>query len=446
MSSYITSPFTLEERRLRGIVSQCAEDLALALQRVADQQALMRQRAEEEKKRDRMYFSAQQDAEDQYQRVDLEKNVREAERKKQLKEALKNARIELAACQNGDHGMESLADQHRQLLFRLENSEGNLDELEEKIGVHVRAIESKIRQLSAENYGTVFYTSDETKVKRGEKGVSLQTEEAHEKKESAGKAPLDVFIRKLNAALESPYGSRFPSLARLEKEFASQPEYARAAFAVRHMQNIDELIRQLELAADSGKMDGDQRRKAVLRYRAACDLMGITADAQLLEDERSTRKLTGLYQELIKQYEERKKHAYVSAALSDVMERHGILFQDSAVSDGGSVMHFSMEHASVDVSGTENNHLVMEVAGEYDGESPTMNERRKSVSSARHLCSLLKTIETELKEEYGIVFGTVLTESPDEETMVMRKTRREAGNVFRRQRRETAKTDRFSVS
>ena len=48
-----------------------------------------------------------------------------------------------------------------------------------------------------------------------------------------------------------------------------------------------------------------------------------------------------------------------------------------------------------------------------------MNDRRKSVSSAHQLCSLMKTIEMELKEEYGIVFGTILAERPSEEAIVM---------------------------
>lgn len=87
-----------------------------------------------------------------------------------------------------------------------------------------------------------------------------------------------------------------------------------------------------------------------------------------------------------------------------------------------------MDNASVDVSGTENNHLVMEVSGQYSGDVPTLNERRKSVSSAQHLCSLLKSIEAELKAEYGIVFGNILTEQPGEATIVMRRVTSETGD------------------
>ena len=51
MSSYISSPFELEERRLQGIVNKCSDALDAALAHVMEQEKLIRLNAEKDKDR-----------------------------------------------------------------------------------------------------------------------------------------------------------------------------------------------------------------------------------------------------------------------------------------------------------------------------------------------------------------------------------------------------------
>ena len=51
MSSYVTSPFVLEERRLQGIADQCRRDFYLALDQVKGQEEKIRELAERQEER-----------------------------------------------------------------------------------------------------------------------------------------------------------------------------------------------------------------------------------------------------------------------------------------------------------------------------------------------------------------------------------------------------------
>lgn len=428
MSSYVTSPFVLEERRLQGIAKKCSEDLNIALQNIIEQQNLMKEKEEEQKRIDRLYFVSQAKADNEHRENLLKKSAELVEKKRYLRELLQNIQLELNVFQNGNFEMEVIMERQKQLWYRLENSEENFEELENSIIIHIQEAEKKVKDQSAEKSGRIVHSVESVVTKHGKKGVSLQMNKQFSSEEKIRTNLLDEFVAKMEMAISSQYENRFPSLAQLKSSFDLQPEYARAAFAVNNMQKIDEIIRQLEATANSGKIANDKREKIVLYYRAICNLMHEAVDERLVEDERSTRKLLQTYNDLFKKYQELKKHEYVSAAVADIMERHGISYQDSRNSTYGNIMRFSMDNASVDVSGTENNHLVMEVSGEYSGDVPTLNERRKSVSSAQHLCSLLKSIEAELKAEYGIVFGNILTEQPSEATIVMRRVTSETGD------------------
>lgn len=441
MSSYVTSPFVVEERRLQGIVNKCSEDLNIALQNIIEQQNLMKEKEEEQKRIDRLYFVSQVNADNEHRENQLKKSVELMDKKRHLREMLQNIQLELNIFQNGNFEMEVIMERQRKLWYRLENSEENFEDLKKSIIIHIQEAEKKVKEQSAKKSGRIDYSVENVVMKPGKKGVSLQMNKQFGSEEKIRTNPLDEFVAKMEIAISSQYRNRFPSLVQLKRDFDLQPEYAKAAFAVNNMQKIDEIIRQLEAIENSGKIANDKRQKIVLRYRAICNLMHEVVDERLVEDERSTRKLLQTYTDLFKKYQELKKHEYVSAAVADIMERHGISYQDSRNSTYGNIMRFSMDNASVDVSETENNHLVMEVSGEYSGDVPTLNERRKSVSSAQHLCSLLKSIEAELKAEYGIVFGHILTEQPSEATIVMKRVTSETGDKkFWNEKKQTLDT------
>ena len=142
-------------------------------------------------------------------------------------------------------------------------------------------------------------------------------------------------------------------------------------------------------------------------------------DEELLADPANLTKLTKAYQGLKRELLERKKRDYISQALYDVMSRHGIEYADAGDQNE---LYFGMENAELAVSGTDSDYLTMEITGQFDGNSATENDRRKSTAAARKFCSMLPDIEKELREEYGIVFKSISTEEPNEDSIVMKKS------------------------
>ena len=147
--------------------------------------------------------------------------------------------------------------------------------------------------------------------------------------------------------------------------------------------------------------------------------MGIIPDDKLLGDKRNALKLAQIYQKLVYEYQEKKVREYVSDSLEAVMKRHGIVFQDSQEENK---RYFSMENASLSVAGMDSGCLTMEVIGQYSGNLPTINDRRKSMTSAKHFCSIISEIEWELKRDFGVVLKSITAEEPEEGRMVMKKT------------------------
>ena len=95
MSSYVTSPFVLEERRLQGIVNKCNEELQCALRAVERQQEEILRKQKEQEEQDAAYHRGQQEEKNRYEEEKAIQLERDRKRKIQLKEQLKNLQIEL---------------------------------------------------------------------------------------------------------------------------------------------------------------------------------------------------------------------------------------------------------------------------------------------------------------------------------------------------------------
>ena len=70
--------------------------------------------------------------------------------------------------------------------------------------------------------------------------------------------------------------------------------------------------------------------------------------------------------------------------------------------------------------GLTQNKCIVEVEGKYTGSSPTLDEKRRSVTSAKKACRVFKTIYEELEREYGVVFDSISDIPPSEQTIVMK--------------------------
>lgn len=427
MSSYVTSPFVLEERRLQGIADQCRRDFYLALDQVKGQEEKIRELAERQEESDRNYLRERERAVLWQEKEQAQSFERDKEKKAEIKKRLENTDAELAVYEKRYGSMERALLRQERLWLQLENTVSDFEEIERRIGEQEKEIGEEIQRISAERAAETS-RHFHAKGKAGgflEKGVSLQTAPEEKAAGHMPDSPVKIFEERLQRALTSPFAGKYPSLAALKEQYDREPDHAKTAFAVKNRRHLEKLEEQLEGLLALERREQEKRKETAAQYRAVCRLLGTEPDEELIADGKADRALAGRYHDLYREYEEKKRREYVSAAIASVMEKHGIFYQDSA-GDGGR-MHFEMEDAQLDISGVESGHLSMEVSGEYAGEKPAWNDKRKAVLAAGRFCVLLAEIEEELKTDHGIVFSRVLTQKPDEETIVMRK-RHSAGH------------------
>lgn len=419
MSSYVTSPFVLEDRRLQGIVQQCTSDLNLAIKNIIDQQKLYEEQRKAQEEKDAQYFSELSKEELLFERKENSKREDVQQRKKRLRLMLEDIQIELEEFQKNYGELDSATKRQTNLIYILESAEQDLEIVEQKIKNHISCSEKEM--LSKVSTQTLFSLKKEVavlKIKRGNKGVSLKEVENTETVIQKQSTPLTIFLAKMEQALSSPYAERISQLNSMKKQLDSQPDYAKNAFAVKNMKQLDDLIKRLDGIGKQDQSFEKKREKLVCQYMAICKLLEIQPDISLLNDKRNSLRLSQEYKELVRIFQEKKKREYVSHALEVVLGRYGIVFQDI---EKDNVMNFSMNDAELSISGTDMGYLSMEVVGQYEGETPTLNDKRKSTSSALHFCSILPDIERELKDEFGVVFKNVSTQPPSEAHISMKK-------------------------
>jgi len=418
MSSYVASPFELETRRLKDIVQECQNELNRAIQEVqaqADRMAeIERARWEEEQQ----YYQSVAD-----NKKKLEESIRKEKadrnhKKKQLANELEGMQIEIDAYSQRYGSLQNAEERQHKLVEELAETQGNLHLIEVKMKEHFRRTQEEIKTRSRESFGEAH---DHALIGRQKTavGVSLQANEDGGKRIHRTPSIQDLFSRRLKEALETPESRRIPGIASLMKEFDAQPEYAKSAFAVKNSEKLETYLKKLAALLEKGQKQKSDRKKTVTRYRAICGLLNMEPDEELLADPANLTKLTKAYQGLKRELLERKKRDYISQALYDVMSRHGIEYADAGDQNE---LYFGMENAELAVSGTDSDYLTMEITGQFDGNSATENDRRKSTAAARKFCSMLPDIEKELREEYGIVFKSISTEEPNEDSIVMKKS------------------------
>lgn len=419
MSSYMTSPFVLEERRLQGIVQQCTADLNNALIAVEMQLQLMETHEQEQKEKDENYQEQMNMAEFRFslsQKAEREKKQQDLTH---LKSILEDIKLEIEVFSKHYGTLESAALRQQKLEYMLSHADGEYTELEKDIQEHLHATEKEMQdRASSESIITVRREVSVTKTKLGKKGVSLKEHTTETKISSEKNRPADIFNEKVEAALQSKHLQKIPQIRELKREYDSQPEFAKTAFAVKNMGKLDAYIKRLSKLETQEEKAKKQWNKEVLEYQAFCRLLEIAPMEELISDQSSASKLRQVLKELKDSYQERKTREYISQSVKVVLEKHGIMFQD-ADEEG---LLFSMEDAQINVVNTGTDLLSMEVMGEYSGDAPTINERRKTVTTAERFCNMLPEIEKALREEFGIIFSKVVTEPPSEEKIVMRRT------------------------
>ena len=343
MSSYVTSPFVLEERRLQGIVNKCNEELQCALRAVERQQEEILRKQKEQEEQDAAYHRGQQEEKNRYEEEKAIQLERDRKRKIQLKEQLKNLQIELEVYQKKVPGMDGAVEHYQQLLLQMEDASVSLDDLERKISDYIENVQQTVMKNAESQTEQESLLGKTSLINYGKqkKGVSLEIAEEEDKKEET--LPVtDLFQQKIDQLMAAPYGNRFSLLGKLKEEFLEQPEYAKTAYAVKNMPELDAVAKQMDAYGEREKKNQQKRQDLVNRYRAVCELLGEMPDDALIIDEKSTRILVQKYNELFELYKQKKQQAYISNAVSSVMKKHGIAFYDGSEDADKNIMHINI--------------------------------------------------------------------------------------------------------
>lgn len=426
MSSYINSAFALEERRLQGIVNQCSQELGKAMQELESQMEHMERQEREQQQRDDAYEGNQEAALQQLlQQMEREQQEHRLQRN-EIFGRLRAMEIQIKAYHRINGGMESAMERQSRLQRQFEEQRMDAEILVEEIVRHGEQVMEEMKQISEEKSAARLRdsVSAQTQFQAGKKGVSLQRKQETVTDKPGEENPLSLFVRRLQEAVHSEHAKKLPSILKLERELEEQPEYARTAFAVRNMGRLEELLAQLDKIKEKNTGNKAKWQQMARRYRAVCFMLGEEPEQRLLSDYSHARSLQQAYRECCHRYQVKKEREYIFHAVTDVMGRHGILMTCPVTEDvERSSMEFMLDaHANLFVKGGQGKSISMEVSGVCDGRTPTLEEKRKSVASAVKFCSVIKNVERELKEEYGILFENTWTEEPSEETIHMEQS------------------------
>lgn len=420
MSSYVASPFEIESRRLQGIINVCNQNLNQAIHDLQNYQKSLTEKHLEQQRQDRKSIAEIRQA----SAVELEKSRKRKEeisqKRAELRTALKNMQIQLDVFAKHYGELKIAADRQQKLEYSLEHSESDLLLVEREIASHVRMTEMEIRKNSSDRVrAQIQQEVARKKITRGARISSLAIEEEEEKTKRSAPVLHDLFEAKLQQALSSEYALRIPDLQEMQREYEKTPSYAKSAYAARNKKRLEMALSRLDSIQQQKEQKASMNNQMALRYQGYCKLLNRKVEESLMTNPAKAKLLEKVCEEYERLYREQEKRAYVSNALAAVMKKRGIEYQDAG--PGGNML-FAMDHAQLSVAGTGTDYLTMEIAGEYSGAAPTLDDRRKSQAAAVHFCSMLQDITEELRRDYGVVFKHITTEEPTADRIVMKKS------------------------
>lgn len=425
MSSYITSQFAIEENRLLRIAAQCENDLQNAIRAAQNQANVIAEIEFQQECADKRFHSEVAQSRKKAEQAEKEKMRREQAAKEQADQLVHEAIIEVEALSEQGSVPASSLSELRQIQWQLSQSISNLDEVKKRIHSIVKAAEREVKKdLVGKIHGEQSPFSKNAFSNRKYTSVPLFSANVVQSQQNIqhSVSEVDVFYEKINTARKTA-GVRIPTmLLAIEKEFKAQPDYARTAYAVKNMKKLDDILAKINRQSENNKAQNHKYEEKVNEYLAFCSLLGLESQVEYCHDPHLLHVVEQECLKMRRMYQEKKQQEYINNSVRSVMEKHGISFTDASSSGMSNVMHFSVDSsASVAVSGNTGDSLVLEVSGLYNGNSPTLNEQRKSIQAAKHFCSLFGSIEEELHREYGISFLNARQLEPSESTIVMKK-------------------------
>ena len=424
MSSYITSPFVIEERRLMSIVSQCQQDLEDAISKVTEKSEQLAQQQALQVQSDMEFFNEEKRSSASYVQAIQKSQQIEDQRRAIIQKRMNAILSQLDVFSSKVGRMSKSIVKHQRInklidagTIALEVIEREIDDLEQLMTAEVQEIASRtnVAKLSDANAITIRT--------RQRAGVSLKIEKQGPAQHATTVSITEEFEQRLDQAMTFKYSFRIPKLKQLYEKYRSTPQYARSGFAAKYDQLLCGILAQLKKIERSEVVQASERKNAQIKYQALCTLLGVVPEQLLLDDKCSIATITRTCNEMDKHFQEEKTRSYISHAVESIMHRYGISFVDGQKISNGNSMSFQLEYANIDVISTEQNRIEIQVSGDYEGASPTIDDRRKSVTSAQKFCALLSAIEADLASEFGVYLQDTIREEPDEATLKMRNRR-----------------------
>ena len=415
MSSYVESAFSIERRRLQGIVNQCEKELENALCKLAAKK--------QERELARNTFQANtamgsQAQADRRRNADIQKsmlvnNIRarceflqktyfsaiDEKAKRKLEEIILFAT-------HGDVGeellMSMLSGCEEQFAHRMHQDDVASDEYKAARPASMTSVNASQDRRRG--------------VKIGSKKPKMQEETVSVKEEFEQKLEI---IKSFGRYKESE------ELLRIEKEYVSQPDFAKELYAQRNIARLDAYIQE-ELRKRAESSEADEHKEALKeQYEVLIGLTGSENDRSIPDiaslDSISAKSIEIYCDKLQSKLIEMRKKEYVSNAVRTVMQRHGIAC--CAISENVTHPQYYQYDENIDfnITGISQNRFISEINGKFYGKTPTLDERRKSVGSAKKACAFLKAIREELAKEFGIIFDDAEIIEPSEQSIVMKK-------------------------
>ena len=404
------SAYTIEHRRLQTIVTKCERELNSAI-------SLLDEKRYSLKKEQDKFQKNLQNGQAVSQNIEAELMEQDQIVRQELRNRVEQLYLFCQECPETEMltHIELIKEYLQDKNVKVSTIESILNQTEERI-VKER-IQEKNKQNRLMEYDTYSYRTFEMKPKR-KKGVNLcETDKIVDKKNNSVNIK-NIFEDKLDKAKK--INQIKGEIEKIERKYYEEPEFARELYVTQKLNDLEKLIQNQQKEKASEKKS--RHEKNISKYLALKGLLakGRSDNFNIVEeiDNISDVALELQCEKLEARFIEIKKREYVSSALKKVMEKHGIPFFDEK--------HMREKYEQYDenidfnVSGLTQNKLVVEVEGKYTGNSPTLNEKRKSVLSARKVCGIFKEIHEELKKDYGIVFDDINVIEPSEQTIIMK--------------------------
>lgn len=415
MSSYVESSFSIQTRKLREIVNQCEQQLQLSVDKLLDKQLQYKHEKDD--------FNKKKKTAARQQAIENEKNVSIYN---EMKQKLYNKCESLLKVYKKDIDPKiekQLQDIKNQIIegdLKLNDIAIIIDKYERDIIEKIQntnAMKKKI--LSEQHYHAPINISEKRK------GVTLDfSMNRHQKIASVDSDIVALFERKLQELKQNNdiTDLQQEKIISIEKMYHSTPVFAKELFASKTVNELDEMERTIYKKQKQKNDDEKQIKMLKLKYQALKQLLcevPATYDVDL--DKTSLTEINILCNKLEELYIMEQKKIYITSSIKTVLKKHNISFYEMDTDKNVTYKCIYDDNIMLKIEGLSQNQFIMEMCGTYFGEMPTIEDRRKSVSSAKKACSFLKKIRKELELDYGVIFNDIETDEPEEENIQMVK-------------------------